>query len=64
VIAGNDNLRRRESVQKLAGLLKLALFRALSKIAGNHDNVGSGFGNGGDQGLHGGRFDAAEVGVR
>src|ERR1700680_238309 len=64
MIARHDNLRGRECLQKLARFLKLALFRALRKIAGNHNDVRPGFADGGDQSLHGGSLDAAEVRIR
>ena len=64
VIARDNNLRRRQSIQKSPRFLKLALFGALRKIAGNHHNVGPGFGDGGDQSLHDGGIDAAEVRIR
>jgi len=39
-------------------------FGALGKIAGNQDDVGPGFADRGNQGLHGGGLDTAEVRVQ
>ena len=64
VIAGDNNLRRRQSVQKSPRFLKLALFGALRKIAGNHHNVGPRFGDRGDQSLRDGGIDAAKMRIR
>jgi hypothetical protein len=64
MIAGNNNLRRRKSVQKSPRFLKFAFFGALRKIAGNHHNVGPRFGDRGNQCLHDGGIDAAEVRIR
>jgi len=61
VIAGDDDLRRRQISEKRAGIRELLPMGPLREIAGDDDDVGFRGSDRGDQGRHGGAIEATEM---